>query len=74
FSMSEIPEHVVKPVRNYHWNRLSASKVRQILEADFGPVEVIRVRDLMDKEYGFRDSYNPNAWTFIARREDAPQP
>jgi ubiquinone/menaquinone biosynthesis C-methylase UbiE len=69
FSMSDIPEHTVKPVRNYHWNRLSASKVQQMIEAEFGPVEAIRVRDLMVKEYGFKDSYNANAWTFIARRE-----
>lgn len=69
FSMDDIPEHDVRPVRNYHWNVLSVPKIKELLESEFGPVEVIRIRDLLTKEFGFGKSYNKNAWTMFARRE-----
>jgi len=70
FIMDDIPEHQVRPKRNYFFNRLSRSKVQELLESRFGPVEAIRIRDLVD-DYGERASYNPRAWTlFATRRQD----
>jgi len=70
FIMADIPEHEVRPKRTYFFNRLSKDKVQQLLENTFGPVQSVRIADLMD-DYGNRSSSNPQAWTMIAtRRED----
>ncbi|MQA27292.1 MAG: methyltransferase domain-containing protein [Micromonosporaceae bacterium] len=67
FSMSDEPEHEVRPVRNYHWNVLSAPRMAELIEKQFGPVEVIKIRDFMTNEYGYKRSYNKKAWTMIAK-------
>ncbi|WP_018155515.1 class I SAM-dependent methyltransferase [Demetria terragena] len=68
FSMTDAPEHHVRPVRTYFWNVLSRTKVQELIEEQFGPVEVIRIRDLILDDFGYDNSYNKNAWTFIAKR------
>ncbi len=72
FSMIDEPEHEVRPLRNYHWNRLSRPKMQQLIEQTYGPVEVIRIRDFLTNEYGYKHSYNKNAWTMIAERAQQP--
>lgn len=71
FSMADEPEHNVRPVRTYFWNILSRSKVQKQIEDQFGPVEVVRIRDLILDEHGYGASYNKNAWTFYAKRREA---
>lgn len=68
FSMADQPEHTVQPVRSYYWNTLSKPRLQELLENDFGPVEAIRIRRLLREEFGYRRSYNKNAWTMIAER------
>ncbi|MGH3646540.1 MAG: class I SAM-dependent methyltransferase [Micromonosporaceae bacterium] len=70
FSMADQPEHSVKPVRDYHWNVLSQAKVQELVERDFGPVRVIRIRDMLREEFDYRHSYNKNAWTMLADRAE----
>lgn len=70
FSMADTPEHKVEPVRTYFWNVLSSTKIRQLIEDQFGPVQAIRIRDLLRDDFGYGGSYNQNAWTFYATRED----
>lgn len=69
FSMVDEPDHIVRPRRQYYWNRLSMPRVRELVEESFPSVEVIKIRDLLNEEFGFLHSYNKNAWTLIARRK-----
>ncbi|MQA01405.1 MAG: methyltransferase domain-containing protein [Streptosporangiales bacterium] len=75
FSMVDEPEHMVRPRRKYFWNRLSMPKVRELVGESFASIEVMKIRDLMNDEFGFPYSYNKNAWTFIpgASSRSGPQ-
>ncbi|MGH2600241.1 MAG: class I SAM-dependent methyltransferase [Dehalococcoidia bacterium] len=68
FSMSDAPEHEVRPKRNYFWNVLSPARIEELIAKNFGPVEVINIRAFMREEYEYRRSYNKKAWTMIAER------
>lgn len=68
FSMADTPEHTVRPVRTYFWNILSSGRMRELIEGQFGPVEAIRIRDLIRTDFDYGRSYNTNAWTFFATR------
>lgn len=67
FLMADNPDHEVRPKRTYFFNTLSRAKVQELVESRFGPVEAVRIRDLVD-EYGERASYNPRAWSMFATR------
>lgn len=70
FFMSDRQDHKVRPIRSYYWNILSRRRVQGLIEDQFGPVEAVRIRDLITREHDFTESYNQRAWTFHATRRD----
>jgi SAM-dependent methyltransferase len=67
FQMDEIPNHVVRPVRDYHINLLSMEKVRQNFEAFGATVEVIHIETLLRMCFHCAQTHNPDAYTFYVR-------
>lgn len=70
FSLRERPDNVERPVRSYFWNILSRSEMQGMIEEKFGPVETLRIRDMMVADYDYDRSYNDHAWMFYARRRE----
>jgi SAM-dependent methyltransferase len=68
FNMSDIPEHVVRPKAAYYWNRLSRAQVEAELRDRFPSVTATPIARWLADQYGYRDSYNRNAWTIVAER------
>ena len=74
FSMADIPEHVVRPKGAYYWNRLSRSQVEAMLRDRFPSVTARPIARWLADEYGYRHSYNRNAWTVVAERPIVASP
>lgn len=74
FSMSDIPAHVVRMKGAYYWNRLSRSQVEDELRARFPSVTATPIAAWLAEQYGYRHSYNRNAWTIVAERPVAELP
>ncbi|MCA1569150.1 MAG: class I SAM-dependent methyltransferase, partial [Chloroflexi bacterium] len=71
FNMSGGPEHLVQRKRAYHWNRLSAPRVEEHLRRHFSTVTTIPVATWLKDRFGYRHSYNRNAYTIIAENSEA---
>ncbi len=70
FNMYEGGEHVEKVVGEYHWNRLSAARTREMFERPGWGVEVIGIDAFLKSRFGFEDTHNKGAYTFLVKRED----
>jgi ubiquinone/menaquinone biosynthesis C-methylase UbiE len=68
FIMVDKPEHNVRPKGTYHWNELSADKIRELLQTKFPSVTMTHLRTFLKEEYAAEHSYNFKAWTAIAER------
>ena len=68
FSMSDIPEHVVRPKDAYYVNRLSQSQVDAQLRDRFPSVTATPIAAWLAENYDYRNSFNRNAWTIVAER------
>lgn len=68
FHMADIPDHIVKPVRDYHRNRLSLDRTREAFLAHCRSVDVIHVSRYVADEFALKRYYNRGAYTFIARK------
>lgn len=68
FNMVSRPEHDEQVRGGYHWNELSAPKLREILGSEFPHVEPRHVSTLLKKHYGADHYYNGKAWTITAER------
>jgi hypothetical protein len=64
--MEEIPEHVERPVRNYHRNRISAPLIRQRMAGRFEHVELINIPQMLREQYGYPHSHARRAYSLIA--------
>ena len=68
FQMDEMPEHIVRPVGDYHLNTLSLAKT----EALFGPhgftVQPLHIGSYLLQRVGCHEMHNANAYTFLAFR------
>lgn len=69
FQMHEGPEHVVRPVEEYHWNTLSLPRLREQLEALGWSTQAVHVRTWLRWRVGCgEDAYYDSAYTLFARR------
>ena len=67
FSMDEIRDHQVRPVEEYHWNRLSMARMRGLF-ADWGfAAQVVHIGAFLRQQIGCEQTHNPNAYTFLLR-------
>lgn len=70
FQMDEIPNHLVRPVSDYHVNRLSMEKVQEIFQSHGAHVEVIHIQTFLRMCLNCTDTHNPYAYTFYASFDD----
>ena len=68
FQMDEIPEHRVRPVRDYYWNLLSMARMTALFAAHGFAADVLHVGSFLRQRFGCDYTHNPNAYTFILRR------
>ncbi len=68
FQMAEIPDHVVRPVDEYHWNTLSLEQTRTLFAEEGFEVQALHIGTYLRVRTGCAETHNPNACTFIASR------
>jgi hypothetical protein len=68
FQMDEIPEHVVRPTDEYHWNLLSMDQIKNLFAAHGFFGQIIQIKSFLGQEFGCDYTHNPNAYTFILYR------
>jgi len=65
FNMFEGDQHIVQPVRDYHWNKLSRDRVREMFAPHARRVQWIHQDGILTECFGCRETHNKNAYTFI---------
>jgi len=68
FQMDEIPDHVVRPTDEYHWNLLSMDQTKKLFETHGFSGQIIQIKSFLRQEFGCDYTHNPNAYTFILHR------
>lgn len=68
FQMDETPEHIVRPVEDYHVNTLSLARTKELFSQHGFAVQALHVGSYLRWRAGCHETYNPNAYTFLAFR------
>jgi ubiquinone/menaquinone biosynthesis C-methylase UbiE len=68
FRMADVPEHVEEPRGAYHYNLLSASRIREYLDQHYPSVEVLHISGFLLERFGYEHSYNSRAYSVVAQR------
>jgi ubiquinone/menaquinone biosynthesis C-methylase UbiE len=68
FQMDEIPDHVVRPTDEYHWNLLSMDQVKKLFATHGFSSQIIHIKSFLRQEFGCDYTHNPNAYTLILHR------
>jgi SAM-dependent methyltransferase len=68
FQMAEIPDHLVRPVDEYHWNTLSLERTRDLFVEQGFAVQALHIGSYLQHCTGCAETHNPNAHAFIASR------
>jgi SAM-dependent methyltransferase len=68
FNMDEIPDHQVRPVDDYYWNRLSMGRVRELFAECGFAARVVHIGTFLRRQIGCEQTHNPNAYTFLLHR------
>ena len=69
FQMDELPEHIVRPVDDYHVNTLSLARTEALFSQHGFAVQALHIGSYLRWRVGCSQSHNPNAYTFLAFRE-----
>jgi len=69
FNMAETSEHVVHPVDDYHWNRLSMVATRDVFLQHAAAVQVIHLGSFLRWSFHCPETYNETAYTFVVNME-----
>jgi SAM-dependent methyltransferase len=67
FNMHEGSEHIVTPVEDYHWNKLSAPRTKEMFEQYVSSVEVVGIDEFLKSRFRCGDTHNKGAYTFVVR-------
>jgi SAM-dependent methyltransferase len=67
FNMDEIPEHVVRPHEDYHWNTLSMERMKELFARLGFAARVVHIGTFLRSAVGCDHTHNPNAYTFLLR-------
>jgi SAM-dependent methyltransferase len=65
FNIDEIPEHQIQAVDDYHWNRLSMARMRELFAKCGFASQVVHIGTFLRHRLGCDYTHNPNAYTFI---------
>jgi SAM-dependent methyltransferase len=68
FNLHEADEHVVRPTGEYHWNTLSAPRLRTDLERLGFQAQLIHIDTFLKWRFGCDQTHNKNAYTILAER------
>ena len=68
FRMSDIPDHIEEPRGAYHFNMLSAPRMREYFEKHYPSVDLVHVATFLFERFGYKHSYNKQAYSIIAER------
>ncbi len=69
FSMDDIPEHIIRPLDDYHWNTLSRNRVCELFARLGFQAQVVHIGSFLREETGSSETYNHNAWTLFLLRQ-----
>ncbi len=67
FNMDEIPAHEIRPLREYHWNRLSLAQMKEQFAAHGFAAQALNIGVFLRHQFGCDQTHNPNAHTFFLR-------
>jgi hypothetical protein len=65
FQMDEIPDHVVRPTDEYHWNLLSMDQIKKLFATHGFSSQIIHIKSFLRQEFGCDYTHDPNAYTLI---------
>jgi SAM-dependent methyltransferase len=68
FQMDEIPDHVIRPTDEYHWNLLSTDQSKKLFAIYGFSGQTIQIESFLHQEFGCEYTHNSNAYTFILHR------
>jgi hypothetical protein len=66
FQMDEMPEHIVRPMGEYHVNTLSLSLTEQLFTPHGFQVQPIHIGTYLQWRVNCNETHNPNAYTLLA--------
>jgi ubiquinone/menaquinone biosynthesis C-methylase UbiE len=69
FNMYDGKQHIVKPVGDYHWNKLSMPETKAVFKRYASKVQVIHIDTFLKSKFGCGDTHNKNAYTFIVKKQ-----
>jgi SAM-dependent methyltransferase len=70
FQMDEIPDHVLRPLEDYHWNLLSLARIKESFAARGFVAQAVHIGTFLLRQVGSSHTHNPNAYTlFFTKRE-----
>lgn len=64
FNMDETREHRIEPFEEYHWNRLSMGRMRELFAEHGFTAQVMHIGTFLRRQVGCEETHNPNAYTF----------
>jgi SAM-dependent methyltransferase len=67
FNMHNGDHHIVKPVGDYHWNKLSMAKTKATFERYASAVHVTHIDTFLASKFGCSNTHNKGAYTFIIK-------
>jgi SAM-dependent methyltransferase len=68
FNLHEADEHIIRPAGEYHWNTLSVSRLRDLLDGHEFDAQVVHIDTFLKWRFGCDQTHNKNAYTFLAER------
>jgi ubiquinone/menaquinone biosynthesis C-methylase UbiE len=68
FQMDEIPDHVIRPTDEYHWNLLSMDQIKKLFATHGFACQIVHIKSFLRQEFGCDYTHNPNAYTFVLHR------
>ncbi len=69
FQMDEIAEHLVRPVEDYYWNRLSMRRTTELFASQGFTAQVLHMGTFLREQTGCQQTHNPYAYTFVLRAD-----
>jgi SAM-dependent methyltransferase len=67
FQMDEIPDHIVRPLDDYHWNLLSMARMKELFASHGFGAQATHIGAFLFQHTGCQQTHNPNAYTFFVR-------
>jgi len=65
FNMFEGDRHIIPPVQDYHWNKLSRGRIQELFAPYARCVQWIHHDRYFTDCFGWRETHNKHAYTFF---------